>query len=325
MRKRLLFILIALLMLAACSEDNGGSGKTVNVAGVWLDNTELTLKLGHIETATLSAMILPSDATNQKVQWKSNNEKVATVKDGVVTAVAKGNAIVTATTEDGGKTADCYVTVVLADIYLVGNMRYTANYAKQAVLWMNDYDYPLEDKGSAANSIYVRGNDVYVAGYMGGSSPRATVWTNGNSDNSIRSTDISYAESIQVAGGYVYVAGCEAGKAMLWQNNMGQTLSNVNSHAYSVYVAGDNEYVAGEVNDGSGAKAALWTNGTQQILCDNESYAYSVHASEGDVYVAGNIVDESRVVEERYSANPQRHGVNRRLCPCFGERCIRGR
>ena len=54
----------------------------------------------------------PADATNQKVTWKSSNAAVATVDAaGKVTAVKAGEATITVTTEDGGKTATCKVTV----------------------------------------------------------------------------------------------------------------------------------------------------------------------------------------------------------------------
>ena len=61
---------------------------------------------------TLVATILPADATNQKVTWASSDEAVATVDaNGKVTAVKAGEATITVTTEDGGKTAFCRVTV----------------------------------------------------------------------------------------------------------------------------------------------------------------------------------------------------------------------
>ena len=43
--------------------------------------------------------------------WKSSDTKVATVDNGLVTAVAEGTATITVTTADGGKTATCEVTV----------------------------------------------------------------------------------------------------------------------------------------------------------------------------------------------------------------------
>ena len=53
----------------------------------------------------------PENATNKKVTWTTNNDQVATVNDGVVTAVGEGTTTITVTTEDGKKTATCTVTV----------------------------------------------------------------------------------------------------------------------------------------------------------------------------------------------------------------------
>ena len=83
----------------------------VAVTSVTLDLTELTLTVP--ETAILVATVLPEDATDKSVTWASNNEDVATVVDGVVTAVAAGTATITVTTVDGNLTATCAVTVQL--------------------------------------------------------------------------------------------------------------------------------------------------------------------------------------------------------------------
>ncbi len=84
--------------------------KAVNVTEVTLDKTELTLTEG--ETETLTATVRPDNADNRKVTWSSDKTDVATVGgDGRVTAVKAGEAVVTVTTEDGGKTATCKVTV----------------------------------------------------------------------------------------------------------------------------------------------------------------------------------------------------------------------
>jgi len=81
----------------------------VAVTGVSLSQTTLSLVKGG--TATLTATVSPSDATNQNVSWRSNNTAVATVENGTVTAVSEGNATITVTTEDGGHTATCSVEV----------------------------------------------------------------------------------------------------------------------------------------------------------------------------------------------------------------------
>lgn len=54
------------------------------------------------DKVTVTAAVLPEDATNKNVSWTSGNPAVATVDNGVVTAVAAGEAVITATAEDGG-------------------------------------------------------------------------------------------------------------------------------------------------------------------------------------------------------------------------------
>ena len=86
---------------------------TVPVTGVSLDRSALTLSEG--DTSRLTVTVEPTDATNQNVTWASSAPGVATVDaSGNVTAVAEGTATITATTDDGGKTATCTVTVAHA-------------------------------------------------------------------------------------------------------------------------------------------------------------------------------------------------------------------
>ena len=98
--------------------ENGGKTATCqvtvnariyNVESVSLDKTNITLTEGDSET--LIATVYPDNATNKNVSWKSSNTSVATVNNGVVTAIKAGTATITVTTEDGGKTATCQVTV----------------------------------------------------------------------------------------------------------------------------------------------------------------------------------------------------------------------
>lgn len=92
--------------------------KKANVAveGVTLDQTTATLTAKG-QTLQLNANVTLEDASNKKVTFASDKEEVATVDatTGVVTAVANGEAKITATTEDGSKTAVCTVTVDIKD------------------------------------------------------------------------------------------------------------------------------------------------------------------------------------------------------------------
>ena len=83
----------------------------IAVTGISLDKAELELKLKGA-SEQLVATIAPNDATNTTVVWTSSNEKVATVDTlGKVAPVGIGEAIITATTNDGGFRATCKVTV----------------------------------------------------------------------------------------------------------------------------------------------------------------------------------------------------------------------
>ena len=80
----------------------------VRVSGVRLNVNTLELKVG--DTHQLTETVLPTDATNKAVTWKSNNTN-ATVVDGTITANKAGSAIITVTTVDGGYTDTCSVTI----------------------------------------------------------------------------------------------------------------------------------------------------------------------------------------------------------------------
>lgn len=105
--------------VTATNNDSGSDSKEftlminpapILVTGVTLDQAELALYTGQSET--LTATVTPNDATNPNVTWSSDRSDVATVDNGVVTAVGEGEATITATAADGsGKSANCKVTV----------------------------------------------------------------------------------------------------------------------------------------------------------------------------------------------------------------------
>ena len=79
----------------------------VAVTSVGLNKTSLELVEG--DTETLTATVLPDDATDKTVTWASSNERIVTVKGGVVSAIAPGEATLSA--QAGDKTGICLITV----------------------------------------------------------------------------------------------------------------------------------------------------------------------------------------------------------------------
>jgi hypothetical protein len=143
-----------------------------------------------------------------------------------------------------------------------------------AALWKNGVPQRLSngDGYSEAHSVYVSGNNVYVAGYeyvVEDEREVATLWINGVPQRLI-SDGASKAHSVFVSGSHIYVAGEENNFATLWKNGRSNLqLSDVTSCARSVYVWGNDVYVAGwEYSEWNGGivDAMLWKNGSPQRL-----------------------------------------------------------
>ena len=97
--------------LNALRAEWGGSAQEVPVQSVSL--SAVTMTLNEDESKTLTATVLPANATNKTVVWSVLPTGFATVANGVVTGIKAGNCTVTATA--GGKSASCAVTVEVVE------------------------------------------------------------------------------------------------------------------------------------------------------------------------------------------------------------------
>jgi len=94
---------------------NRAAPPVIDVTGVSLDKSSLEMKTGNTEQ--LTATVLPSDATYPDVTWSSSDTSVVVVSaTGLVTAKGEGTATVKVTTDDGGFTATCSITVSKPDV-----------------------------------------------------------------------------------------------------------------------------------------------------------------------------------------------------------------
>ena len=82
----------------------------ISVESVSLNYTQLSMLYG--ESKTLTASVVPQNATETGVIWQSSNASVVAVENGKLTATGYGSAVITVTTVDGGKTATCAVEVI---------------------------------------------------------------------------------------------------------------------------------------------------------------------------------------------------------------------
>ncbi len=122
---------------------------TIPVSEVTLNKSSLDLIIGNNET--LTATVVPSDATNKNISWSSSDSNVATVdNNGKVVAVSAGTARITVTTVDGQKTATCEVTVkkdqtITSGYYLVGTM----------TNWSKNVDYKMIENPSNHDEMMI--------------------------------------------------------------------------------------------------------------------------------------------------------------------------
>jgi predicted heme/steroid binding protein len=159
--------------------------------------------------------------------------------------------------------------------------------------------FGLSSDSSNANSVFVYGNDVYIAGrrYTEQGNAIAVLWKNFQAQNLTDEVLYGNANSVYVSNGDVYVAGFERNTrgiyvAKLWKNGIAQNLTDgtYNGNAFSVFVYGSDVYVAGgESNAQDVFTAKLWKNGITQNLTDGTRFgaAYSVFVYGSDVYTAG--------------------------------------
>lgn len=95
-----LFIMGCIILTCSCAK---------SVRSISLTHNSLQLLVG--ESAQLTASIQPASAKDKTIIWSVSDDDVVSVNDGLVLALGRGRAIVTAKALDGGYTASCYITV----------------------------------------------------------------------------------------------------------------------------------------------------------------------------------------------------------------------
>jgi len=204
------------------------------------------------------------------------------------------------------------------DVYAVGEEWSRYSDVHRTILWKNGVpQYITHESGQyfSPASLFVSGSDVYVVGVVPAGPNNITacpaLWKNGECRLLNDGKHDAYPFSVFVSGDDVYVAGVEIEEriiddhidarryGVIWKNGVAQRLSEAGreSVAVSVYVSGDDVYVAGSMvgNKGDDVDAVLWKNGSQQLLERGDrsegAGASSVFVSGNDVYAAGQVYE----------------------------------
>lgn len=185
----------------------------VAVTGVTLDQENLNLVLGGTETATLTATVTPENATDKTVTWTSSNEEVATVNEnGKVTAIAAGDAIITATANNGVN-GSCAVTVKEAEII------YYATSVKTVITEASDNKEPYEtsSNGNTNKYVYIVGSDNIGFTMQG----KSTVYSKNNPDT-----------------------GLATSQNVTWKSNYDTSIASVDENGLITWNGGYGKYIA---------------------------------------------------------------------------------
>lgn len=193
---------------------------------------------------------------------------------------------------NGDSQSEAYsIAVSGKDVYVAGYAVFGSS--RIAVLWKNGVIMPLSYKNSEANSIFIQGNDIHVAGQEFESKYVATHWKNGATTH--LADKLSYAESVYASGNDIYVAGINSKniRAELWKNGTPMTLTHPNGTTdgklYSICVSGKDVYVAGSAyiaNDNTNV-AVYWKNGNPIVLDGTYAEAEAIYVKDNDIYIAG--------------------------------------
>ena len=150
----------------ARAKDGSGAGnycvvdvnEPTKVTSITLSETEKTLTVG--ETIELVATVLPENAYNKSLIWSSDNEEIATVSNGVITAMSPGECDITCASSDGSEiSAICHISVLEPEQYWISVIVPNGNFSINVTDMESVKLKITPDDGYTINSITLDGEN----------------------------------------------------------------------------------------------------------------------------------------------------------------------
>ncbi|WP_271766729.1 cadherin domain-containing protein [Aquimarina algiphila] len=308
--KKTITLLGVVLVLFGCSKDDDAPVVVPipqNIAPQ-IDNQEFSISESATEGTAIGTLVA-ADVNEDQLTYTitTNDNDLFAITDAGSLSLATGKTVnydvaqthsITVAVSDGTDTASATITINVTNIVDV----YAAGYENKggddiATFWKNGEAISLTDGSNEAkaNSVFVSGDDVYVAGYEVGNSgfEVATLWRNGETIKLTDGNSDARANAVYVSGNDVYVVGYRFISsrifATLWKNQVQKDIGDIGSSANAVYVSGDDVYIVGYQYGESKSVATLWRNEEEIALTDgvNNAFANDVYISGTDVYIAG--------------------------------------
>jgi hypothetical protein len=191
------------------------------------------------------------------------------------------------------------------DVYVAGYK--TEDSSTYAMLWKNGVPTKLSAPGRRvfANSVFVSGSDVYVAGVEEGIYSKIKLWKNGIattlSDSSFNNS--GNPVSLFVSGNDVYVGGQlkinQDFKGIVWKNGTPTNLVDSTTNVKSIFAVGQDVYVAGESYDSNTGKKNIKVckNGSCTIVPNTkDANLKAMFVVGSDIYLVGNRTDKEKQI-----------------------------
>lgn len=214
----------------ARATDGSGAGnycvvdvkEPTKVSSIELSETEAALEIG--EELTLTASVLPDNADKKSVIWSSTNTDVATIINGVVTAVAPGECVITCTSSDGSNvSAECHIVVNEPEQYWLSVILPNGSFSLNATHLESIELKITPDSGYTVHSVTVDGveqeivpdeTNLTLSALLHSATVNVVFSSSDISTNIRKITDFSASLHLTVSGNTVSVKGLKYGESV---------------------------------------------------------------------------------------------------------------